>query len=153
MTEVYKKGLFKNLNIYEVVGLIAMFQDSNKNNENEIYVSIKMFELYKEILYIKENLKSKELPSENYSYWNTSLDFVNIVVSWCKDTLPQSICQEYNIFPGNLCRIITSVSNTLEELITICTIDNNVELLKTLDELKPLLIKSIAIPESLYLRN
>jgi len=153
MTEVYKKGLFKNLNIYEVAGLITMFQESNKNNENEISVSIKMFELYKEILNTKENLKSKEITGENYAYWSTSLDFVNIVVSWCKDTLPQSICQEYNIFPGNLCRIITSVSNTLEELITICTIDNNVELLKTLDELKPLLIKSIAIPESLYLRS
>jgi superfamily II RNA helicase len=153
LIEVYQKGFFKTLSTEEIVGLISVFQDSNRSIEIENNVSDNLYKIYKEILNIKEFLKSKEMILSKEAYWSTTLDYVNPMIMWCRGEASQLICQQYNIFPGNLCRIITSVSNTLEELITISTIENNVEMLKKLNDIKPLLIRDIAIPESLYLRN
>lgn len=146
--ECYTLGMFKDLSIRDFIALIAMFQnDSKLENENT-----KSLQLYEKVGNIRNELKNKELIMSNDKYWEITDSYIEPMIKWIMGDIAESICKYYNIFPGNLYRLILSVSNTLEEFNTVCEINNDVEMLEMIKDMKNLIIRDIAVSESLYLR-
>jgi len=146
--EMYNQGFFKNLNPKELIQVISMFQDC-KDDDVEIHT---LNEIYSELKNLRDEFYKLELVVSNESFWNLTNRYIEPIGKWIDGELSESICRNYDIFPGNLYRLILSISSSVEELITISTISEDVDMLEKLNEIKPLLIKDIAISDSLYLK-
>lgn len=82
--------------------------------------------------------------------WRISTQYVDIAYDWLNGRPAAEICETYGIFEGNLTRLAMKLYNLLEELRSIATINNDVDLLDRLKDMTA--IHGIAVPDSLYLR-
>ena len=134
LSELYISGIFSSLSASEILGAMAIFLDKNmamhytdNRNVNNVYNNITKID-------------------RNYSkLW------CDPVIDWCNGKSTQEICSKYEIHPGNLYRTLMGLSNIVDELHSIATMKSDVRLLDILVEAKQLLVKDIAISESLYL--
>ncbi len=153
LVKAYKKGLLKELSSKEIAGFIAFFLIDNRNEEFEVEVkNIKLDNLYSKVLEIKDEMVKLENHRSEDKFWEISRRNVEPITRWIEGDLSELICRNFDIFPGNLYRTILSVSNALEELNTICQISSDVDMLYKISELKSLILRDIAISDSLYLR-
>jgi ATP-dependent RNA helicase DOB1 len=134
LSELYLDGAFNSLTPIEILGAMAIFLDKNQamhytdnRNVSNIYTSI-----------MKLDKKYSKL-------------WCDPIMDWCNGKTTQEICNKYEVHPGNLYRTLMGLSNIIEELHSIATLKSDVGLLDRLVEAKQLLIKDIAISESLYL--
>lgn len=151
LTESYSMGLLDHLSYKEICGFLSIFINKPKDDISNEINSVVLEKCIKAFTNIQRDFERKAVSNFN-NEWLVTLEWINPVMDWIDGKMSQLICQEYDIFPGNLYKSIMSVSNMVEELITVCTLDQNVMMLEKLSQIKPLLMRDIAIPESLYLR-
>lgn len=156
LTESYSMGLLDHLSHKEICGFLAIFIGKSRDDEPSPEVSdVTVHKCVQAFEAIRTRFEKYSVSSQLGGVrndWLISTEWVNPVMDWMEGKHSQLICQEYDLFPGNLYRSIISISNMVEELITVCTLDQNAVMLEKMSYIKPLLSRDIAIPESLYLR-
>ena len=92
------------------------------------------------------------LTATNWDYWELNYQFVEIVWRYVNGEEIAAICADYEIFEGNLIRILLKMGNILQEWQVLATITKNVEQLEMLTDAASLLAVGTIGSESLYLR-
>ena len=92
------------------------------------------------------------LTATNWDYWELNYQFVEIVWRYVNGEEIAAICADYEIFEGNLIRILLKMGNILQEWQVLATITKNVEQLEMLSDAASLLAVGTIGSESLYLR-
>lgn len=84
-------------------------------------------------------------------------DIVNEIMEWCKaedagtcKILLERIQQEKNIFLGEFIKAILKINNVTNEIITVCELIGNIEMLQKCKDVSSLTLKFVATNQSLY---
>ncbi len=145
----YENKLFDSLSPIEILCIVSIFD----NYRSSIISEPTQMDVYKQFETIRNELSSLELISSPDEYWYLTPDWMNPIMVWANGQEIEVICQTYELFPGNLIRVIMSAQNAIDELISIASYTSNVSLLEKLTEAKKLLIRNVLVADSLYLRN
>jgi hypothetical protein len=62
------------------------------------------------------------------------------------------LTQHYEIYEGNLVKAILKVSNITDEYLNMATIQQDIETLELLRDIRQEIVRGIVVPDSLYLR-
>jgi superfamily II RNA helicase len=62
-----------------------------------------------------------------------------------------ALCADYGMFEGNFVKAVLKVSNIIDELASVSTLANNTRLLEKLEGARSRLVRSVVVPDSLYL--
>lgn len=81
--------------------------------------------------------------------------FVEIGARWASepDTSAAHLCEEYGMFAGNVTRGLFKLTNIVDECVAVATLAADVGTLQTLRDVRGLLLRDVAIPDSLYVRG
>ncbi len=146
MTELYMSGALSALEGPAIVAALAAFicersidYDTLEPVCEEIQPTIDALARIRDTMMCGES-----------SNWRISTEHVPIAYDWLHGRPAAEICTEYNIFEGNLTKIVMKLKNLLEELQTIAEFNNDIALLAKIKDLD--VVHGIAIPDSLYLR-
>ena len=71
---------------------------------------------------------------------------------WLQDATVQEICADYEIYEGNLMRLLSKAANILEEWRSLATLSKDTEMLEKMRGLEAKLTRDLAAGDSLYLR-
>ncbi len=155
LVETYINKKLNDLSVNEILGFASMFlsNDIEKHGIN----NYKLNEIFTYLNCIKKELIYDSIKSiDSITYKNSNIcvsdEWVNCITEWASGEEIQILVQKYDIFPGNLFRCLSGINNIIDEINTISTICNDVEMLNKLTECKNILNSSIANFDSLYLR-
>jgi superfamily II RNA helicase len=90
--------------------------------------------------------------SSPYNYWELNADFVEIIWRFVNGEEPGILLRDYELFGGNLTRLISKMVNILREWTTLATLSSDTETLTILSDAEKLLEIGTMGSESLYLR-
>lgn len=76
---------------------------------------------------------------------------VQIALDWMRGLSAAEVCSTHGLYAGNLYRLLQTLRNLVDELHILATIERNVTLLDTIAKVHELLIRDLAIGDSLYL--
>ena len=97
-------------------------------------------------------LEGKCGATKSETAWFLSLQWSELVYRWItEETHIAVLCSEYNTFEGNVVRGILKLVNLLDEWLSMATYCNEASQIEKITALKPLLMRDIVIPNSLYL--
>jgi superfamily II RNA helicase len=71
---------------------------------------------------------------------------------WLHGATVQEICADYEIYEGNLMRLLSKAANILEEWRSLATLSKDTEMLEKMRGLETKLARDLAAGDSLYLR-
>ena len=160
MSKLFYSVCLENLDLIDLVGLCAAFVDVGKIEDapalNYIKMSDDLRTTYGVLERIRDDLKNAEtIPSEP-AYWTLHTGMIEPLVEWAGATENDEVhigalCESYGIFEGNFVKAVLKVSNIIDELRSISTLSNNTRLLEKLEGARAKLVRSVIIPDSLYL--
>ena len=75
-----------------------------------------------------------------------------VIQEWISGTPVADITAKYEMYEGNLTRIILKMTNLLEEWRNMATYCSDVEMLRRMDGSEALLLREVVLPDSLYVR-
>ncbi len=158
MMELYESGAFAALSGQEIIALMAAFLAEQKGDEApiDIYCSSSVAAVYKQLEGIRDRLVSAETEivttATDVDYWFVGKEYVDLIYGWLDGQMPKDLCATYGCYEANLTKAILKASNLLDELEAIATLRSDVGLLEKIVPMRPLLVRDIAQPDSLYLR-
>lgn len=163
MPELFLSKTASALTGEELVAVLASFMEySEKDAENgpTSIASLKTSNGVKDALYAlnKMAVQFTELEdSISYTisppeYWRLSLFWIEPIQRWIGGENIAVLCQEYGIFEGNFTRAILKVNNLLDEWLSMATFCNEPAQVEAIVAIKPILVRDMVLPDSLYLR-
>ena len=85
--------------------------------------------------------------------WATTLQWTEPLYWWLTDTVHLSaVCAEYGIFEGNFVRGLLKLANILDEWLSLATYCEHADQIEKVTVLRSLLVRDLAVPDSLYLK-
>ena len=85
--------------------------------------------------------------------WELSTDWIDPIAEWLEGEVSVAeLAAKYELFEGNVQKALMKLGALLEEFQAMATISGNVELLKKLEDCRPLVLRDLILAESLYLR-
>ena len=153
------------LTVEELVSVLSIFTDVRLSEENKyndvdhcrVNTNIKTsITKIKRVLNKYYDMETKYQTSFSQSY-EVHYDMCEFMYKWCfadNEVDCRKIYDEageYDIYVGEFIKAILKINNICSELEKVCLIQENVQLLKTLSEVKEKTLKSIATNQSLYL--
>ena len=164
LPELYLSKKAHGLTGEELVCLLAAFLENTKRAEDEgkqtSVAGLEVSAAVKECLLTVDSMAahfskmetsiSSTLSSDDF--WNLTLDWIEPVRLWLEGEHIARICTNYGIFEGNFTRGILKIGNLLDEWLAIATFCENPEQIEKIVAIKPVLIRDIIMPDSLYLR-
>jgi len=88
----------------------------------------------------------------NSDYWKLNYQNVEIVWRYLEGEELPVLAADYEVFEGNLIRILLKMGNVLQEWQTLATMSNDIDELRILDGAERLLVVGSMTSDSLYLR-
>lgn len=86
----------------------------------------------------------------NPNYWELTEYWMDIVEEWMRGN--DYVCDIFGIEPGNFVRAMLKLSNLIDEWVNIATIQQDVEMIEKMKDVKSKIVRGFVIPDSLYLR-
>ncbi len=158
MPALLLSGVFKELEPTELVALLAAFiaeKDADEYTPPHLPTP-SLQGAYEKLDDIMMGLLKCETPqvepNQDPKYWSLDPLMVDVAYDWLNGRPTKEICESYELFEGNLTKIVLKLSNIVEELTSLATFTADVTLLEKLSAAQPLLVRDIAVPDSLYLR-
>ena len=159
MTELFLSKKAHELAGAELAALLSVFmedfdRDSNYNlDELSVPKAVKEVALYmNDESYRLADLEAKCKAFKTESAWFLSLQWMELVYRWItEETHIAILCSEYNTFEGNVVRGILKLVNLLDEWLSMATYCSEASQIEKITALKPLLMRDIVVPNSLYL--
>ena len=155
MTMIINKKMFDDLEPIEILPILALFIEDKKNDDNVFNkdnLPYKSVEIIENIKIMKRELES--LLDKYNLYYNTelNLEFPEIAYKWGSGEKLQFIVNTYGIYEGNFIRNMQKINNICVEIINICEISNNHQLIPKMQEIENLIIKDVVTFISLYIK-
>ena len=144
------------LSAEEIIGFLSAFVDS-KDEDSPSIGTLRISEPLRDALKDLRSLTERMWAHEKAcgisfsSYWDLSTGWIEVGGAWMKGSSVGEICSEFGVFEGNLYKYIMSVSNMIDELISVATLCSDVTMLEKLESVKNVLVVG-SFGESLYLR-
>jgi len=143
-----------SLSLVEFITVLSIFVgESNKpdhicghNSRLEEFMLIK-----------KDSLRGKEsehrVGLDSADYWTLNDEWVDPITLWLEGTHSvSSISKEFDVFEGNMLKVLMKLASLLEEVQSLATLLEDVSMLTLLSEGRNLILRDVIIAESLYLR-
>jgi superfamily II RNA helicase len=154
MSAMFKRGF--TLPREELVALLSCFVEGEKTEEPISAWGLRVPDNLKSALLsvhaIAQTLCGRENPKSQPEYWTIHNYWPEIVYRWMHGDEMAVLCSEYEVYEGNFMKAILKTANIVDEWITLATITKNLEVLETLREIRPDLVRGLVVPDSLYLR-
>jgi superfamily II RNA helicase len=159
MTELFMSKKAHDLSGPELATLLSFFLEDFDKNESYVLDTLGIPAKVKEAaLFLNDEsyrlgeLEGKCGSTKSESAWFLSLQWSELVFRWItEETHIATLCSEYNTFEGNVVRGILKLVNLLDEWLSMATYCNEASQIETITALKPLLMRDIVMPNSLYL--
>ena len=88
-----------------------------------------------------------------FSNWTTSVQWTEPLYWWLtEDVHISTVCAEYGLFEGNFVRGLLKLANILDEWLSLATYCEHADQIEKVTVLRPLLVRGLAVPDSLYLK-
>jgi superfamily II RNA helicase len=161
MSKLFYSACLEDLDLCDIVGLCAAFVDVGKIDDAPALESIRMSDGLRGV-YVKlesirgELMRAERVPSEP-AYWTLHTGLIEPLMEWISgnegtdEVHIGALCADYGMFEGNFVKAVLKVSNIIDELISISTLANNTRLLEKLEGARARLVRSVVVPDSLYL--
>jgi superfamily II RNA helicase len=149
MTELYTHEILHTLTGIEICAVLACFIEGSNTSHHSLTAVPSGI-----IIAITELEKIQSILSKQYTVikWDISTDFVDVIYRWlCDETLPV-LCAEYELFEGNLIRVIMKMANMMDEWISMAEYCQHVDQVEKMANIREKMVRGIVVPDSLYLR-
>ncbi len=157
LPSLYNASYLNDLDEESIVGLIASFsEDEDKNHTcyETLPISQRLRDCFGYMQQKKEGYicdeQSVQLTSPS-KFWNVQYEWVEPMIRFSKGENLSTICNDLQVFEGNMMRTISRCNNILEELRSLATFQNDVELLKKIERVSPMISCQGLAQDSLYL--
>jgi superfamily II RNA helicase len=156
LVTAYTEELFSELEASDILLVLAGFCKEKgqgpKPQLNSVHISVKAKETLCKIQEIGSRFLNNSMDSEEY--WNLNTFWLEPVADWLDGKVAKEICSNYGIYEGNLYRTLMSLNNLLNEITSLATYCEHIDVLARLQQLKEngTLLRDIVINDSLYLR-
>jgi superfamily II RNA helicase len=159
MTELFMSKKAHDLSGPELATLLSFFLEDFDKNESYVLDTLGIPAKVKDVaLFLNDEsyrlgeLEGKCGATKSETAWFLSLQWSELVFRWItEETHIAILCSEYNTFEGNVVRGILKLVNLLDEWLSMATYCNEASQIETITALKPLLMRDIVMPNSLYL--
>jgi antiviral helicase SKI2 len=158
LTELIINKYFERLTPEEIVGLLAIFIDDCKENEDISYDSIDGTDnIYDRIVNINkfiDEMQELEITNNilyNQEYWKLRYNYIDIAYMWASGYDIKTCLENRNIFEGNFIKNMLKIHNIVHDVECLCKLAGYVDLLPVLEKIGPLIIRDIVTINSLYL--
>ena len=159
MTELFMSKKAHDLSGPELATLLSFFLEDLDKKESYVLDTLGIPPKVKEVaLFLNDEsyrlgeLEGKCGSMKSESAWFLSLQWSELVYRWItEETHIAVLCSEYNTFEGNVVRGILKLVNLLDEWLSMATYCNEASQIEKITALKPLLMRDIVMPNSLYL--
>lgn len=157
LTEIIMNKYLEKLNIEEIIGILCIFIE--EKSEEEIYIDdLKISKEMNIILKDIEKLCNKYQNMENELFininsdWKMYLSFIEAGYMWGQKKDIYTIYNYCDIYEGNFIKNIIELNNICNNIINICEIIKNYDLLKKIEDIDKILIREQVTLESLYIK-
>lgn len=153
LTEILFNKWMDTLDENGIIGLLSIFVESDdiELDLDETYLDENLIDILKKVKGLVISWIEQEDRVNIHSEWNITYNFIQIAYWWSFGTKFEEIKEYYDIYEGNFVRNMIKIYNIIRELIVICDITHDVELLQKLGRMKELIIRDIVNLDSLYL--
>jgi superfamily II RNA helicase len=83
-------------------------------------------------------------------YWEVTEYWIDVVHEWIGGN--DHVCDIAGIEPGNFVRAMLKLANLVDEWVNMATIEQDVEMIEKMKDVKSKIVRGFVIPDSLYLR-
>jgi superfamily II RNA helicase len=141
----------------ELVAFLAVFLgESSKEPAGQLRIPETIRSALKKLEEIADSCKAVEkaagvVTGNNWEYWDLNYKFVEIVWRYTQGEEIAALCADYELFGGNLIRILLKMGNIIQEWQVLATMNKDVEQLAMLAGAESLLSVGKMGTESLYL--
>lgn len=159
MTELFLSKKAHELSGGELASLLSVFMEDFDRDANYSLDDLSVPKAAKDVaLYVNDesyrlaDLEAKSKAFKTESAWYLSLQWMELVYRWItEETHIATLCSDYNTFEGNVVRGILKLVNLLDEWVSMATYCGVASQIEKITALKPLLMRDIVMPNSLYL--
>jgi superfamily II RNA helicase len=166
LTEIFTGTILQKLNPKQIVCLLSILTDKIQGtNKVELLLTNVMIDpIVKEsIQYLESRIKNytdvendmKLLSDENY--WDISYDYLEITKLWTEIDLSKEDhsrilqkLEDIDEYEGTFIKNILKINNIVTNLISLCNLTKNLDLLPVLQEIEPIIIKGMVNADSLH---
>ena len=162
MTELFLGGKAHGLDGPQLATLLSAFlEDFNKDVDVTVdYVDVppETKEALRTLNGLAQEFQRKEDtfyggPGSNEKLWATSIQWTEPLYWWLTETVHIStVCAEYGLFEGNFVRGLLKLANILDEWLSLATYCEHADQIEKVTALRSLLVRDLAVPDSLYLK-
>ena len=145
----------------EIVGLLAIFTEPIKSeavdsivrkSEGTIEINLRLESIENLIQGYKKN--EEEIFGNNFVDWSLSYSYVDIALLWTNGISTQDmilVLQNYGEYEGQFVKNMTRVYNIINDIVCICKMTGQIDMLPNLTNASNLVIRDIVNANSLYL--
>jgi superfamily II RNA helicase len=146
------------LSVTELLSVMALFIGEGKDDSTFQLTSVSkgvnemlshLSQSAKKII----DLEAKYKIPYDRKLWNLSTEWVEPVAEWLEGSVSVAqLAAKYELFEGNVQKALMKLGAILEEFQALASMTGNVEMLKKLEDARPLVLRDLVLAESLYLR-
>lgn len=160
LVDAYIKGCFENLEIEEILLVLAAFvREKGTKEDVPLIANQRLPSTVKSgLLAIQEAANLFQATEDACAiqspknFWSLNPFWLEVVGDWLEGKTAADVCASYGIYEGNLYRTLMSLNNLLNELISIATYCQHTLMITKLQTVGSSLLRDIGINDSLYLR-
>jgi len=160
MAQAYQQGLLKELGAEEILAALMAFSGESGKDMPAVDgldvprpIIAALWSIHRaaqENQRLEDTVAAPRAPRD--SYWELNTTWVEPVWRWLQGAAVQEICADYEIYEGNLMRLLSKAANILEEWRSLATLSKDTEMLEKMRGLEAKLTRDLAAGDSLYLR-
>jgi superfamily II RNA helicase len=156
LTELYTHGAFNGLTATEIITILACFHEYKEETEmawEDLQLTPRVRDVLNDLDHIAHECTTIDIKYETGQdgYWDISNSMIEPLRMWMEGESSTTICSTYALFEGNFIRSVLKTANMVDELISMTTYCQHVELLNQLMELRQQLVRGVIVSDSLYL--
>lgn len=151
ITEIVCQNILNHLTEVEIGTVLAIFIGESHYDEDSGNIKIKN-NIVRDTINTIEDIcrRYTEYHCILYESWGIRYDYVNIVELWLNmNNLENTISGE--IYVGNFVKSMLKLSNLIKDMVFLCTISGNMEIIPKLEGVNSLIVRDVVTVNSLYL--
>ena len=155
MVELYMSKMLEAAPVATIITVLACFLEPDRNEfEGSIPSSVKseILDFIDSIAQTSQKIEECYGVTSPVEMWSLSSQWMYIADQWLAGTPAAVLLKEVGMFEGNFMKGILKLNHLVQEWVSLATYDSNVEMLKRFVGVEALLLRDIAVPESLYVK-
>lgn len=156
LTELYTNQAFNGLTSTEIIMILACFHEYKEETEMALE-DLQLTTRVRDVLHMLDltayDCTRVDIKYETGQdgYWDISTSMIEPLRLWMEGESSTHICSTYGLFEGNFIRSVLKTANMVDELISMATYCQHVELLNQFMEVRQQLVREVIVSDSLYL--